>query len=660
MLQLLAFQAYNWGYAPFMHPLPIGLLNLCYGDNGSGKTTYLTGISLLLGVSRLPKGKKADHYIREGENWAFLKAVANNSPGGDGKRPFDRLLPNIQQHDTCTLACLFVYKHSEWKRTYYIVPGETFEPKPEGRFDSSCTFSAEKYREALEQIGVRSATMRLLELGVTGMHDLYELRRLFTFFVELIGSETIRANYTQARREWQNAEKLLETTQTRFSQQEDEIEYIGKAIEAQRKRRELEQAQISYQYFVDHARLRSLKISYEEKKNRHNFLTQQKLQTGQVLRALEKRLTGLQAENDEFVRHQQQWRQQRNQAELVWNQQSTKRARTADHAQRCADAIADLSRPPIYNAEVVALSLQQQEDREASQRQLILALEKQQNMLIQEEGELKQGQSSFPTDVKIFLQTLREHDIPFHIVADAVNIDIGHKMWLKAVEGILGAERFTIIVHDSQLRLHAKQLAERSQYRYWISPPKGTRARSIPPDSLLRAVQIINEHATGWIEDHLFSIHCVDTVEQGDRLSEREGWITITPEAYRQEPRGGRSVYPYQMVCGQAARQERLREIMEEFAQLKTPLREAYLHLNHIQQNTAALREQLQRAREQQQILVKEQEYTHIFSLVKQEQEEEIRLRTVYEHLKNQELEWEDRKTRLALQEQEVTLDKMN
>src|SRR6266702_5173596 len=132
MLQLLAFQVYNWGYAPFMNPLPVGLLTLCYGDNGSGKTTYLTGIGLLLGVSRFPKGKSYDHYVREGENWAFLKAVAANTPDANRKRPFDHIIPNPLQHDTCTLACLLVYKQGEWKRTYYIVPGKEFEPAPGG------------------------------------------------------------------------------------------------------------------------------------------------------------------------------------------------------------------------------------------------------------------------------------------------------------------------------------------------------------------------------------------------------------------------------------------------------------------------------------------------------------------------------------------------
>ncbi len=205
MLRLLAFQSYNWGYTPFMEPLPIGLLTLCYGNNGSGKTTYLTGIGLLLGVARLPTGHTYDRYVREGENWAFLKAVAANHPGPDGKRPFDQIIPDRQGHDTCTLACMLVYKAGEWKRSYYIVPGEEFQPDPEQRVDPSYSFIAEKYRASLQHVGIRPASLRLLELGITGLREIREPKRLFDFFVDLIGRETTRATYAQARREWRQA-----------------------------------------------------------------------------------------------------------------------------------------------------------------------------------------------------------------------------------------------------------------------------------------------------------------------------------------------------------------------------------------------------------------------------------------------------------------------
>ena len=237
MLRLLAFQSYNWGYTPFMEPLPIGLVTLCYGNNGSGKTTYLTGIGLLLGVARLPTGHTYDRYVREGENWAFLKAVAANHPGPDGKRPFDQIIPDPRGHDTCTLACMLVYKAGEWKRSYYIVPGEEFQPDPEQRVDPSYSFIAEKYRASLQHVGIRPASLRLLELGITGLREVREPKRLFDFFVDLIGRETIRATYAQARREWRLAQEQLENTLTRYHRQQEEVEVIGKAIQAQRQRR---------------------------------------------------------------------------------------------------------------------------------------------------------------------------------------------------------------------------------------------------------------------------------------------------------------------------------------------------------------------------------------------------------------------------------------
>jgi hypothetical protein len=273
MLRLLSLQAYNWGYAPFMHPLPIGQLTLCYGGNGSGKTTYLTGIALLLGVSRLPKGKSYDDYVREGENWAFLQAVAANTPDATGKRPFDQIISNPQKEDICTLTCMLICKSGEWKRSYFIMPGGPATPSPTGRIDPCYTFTLDKYRSALELVGVRPATMRLLELGITGLHDMHDPRRLFDFFVDLIGSESIRATYTKARSEWRKAQEVLEHTQLRHQRQVDEVASIGKAIEVQRKRRKLEQELGRYQRFVEHAHLRALRFTHHDKSLSHQNLT---------------------------------------------------------------------------------------------------------------------------------------------------------------------------------------------------------------------------------------------------------------------------------------------------------------------------------------------------------------------------------------------------
>src|SRR6185312_3658644 len=131
MFKMLALQLFNWGYTPLLEPLPIGQVNILYGHNGSGKTTYLTAIALLLGIARLPPGHSYDCYIREGAQWAFLRIVADNQPAADGIRPFDRIIPNPDGYCQTTLACLLTRKSGNWQRTYYIVPGPDFQPEPE-------------------------------------------------------------------------------------------------------------------------------------------------------------------------------------------------------------------------------------------------------------------------------------------------------------------------------------------------------------------------------------------------------------------------------------------------------------------------------------------------------------------------------------------------
>jgi chromosome segregation ATPase len=654
MLRLLSLQAYNWGYAPFMHPLPIGLLTLCYGDNGSGKTTYLTGIGLLLGVSRLPKGKSYDHYVREGENWAFLQAVAANPPDATGKRPFDQIIPNPQKENTCTLTCMLIYKSGEWKRSYYIMPGGPTTPSPTGRVDLRYTFTPDKYRSALELVGVRPATMRLLELGISGLHDMHDPRRLFDFFVDLIGSESIRATYTKARSEWRKAQDVLENTQLRHHRQADEVASIGKAIETQRKRRKLEQDFVRYQRFADHANLRTLRLTYHDQSLSYQNLSLLIQQVEQELKALSQRRAGLQAEYREFERQQQQWKHQRDQAEHQWNQQSAKRVRADERARMYADTLADLRRPPLYSLTTVDQALREHREKESHQQQQVQHLTEQYNTLLREKRTLEEGRSVYPDDVTAFLQVLHAQAIPFHLVADAVHIR--DPRWLRAIEGILGSERFTVIVENSRLRLKAKQLGERHHYRYWVSPPKRAQSRPLLPESLWEIVEVLDEGVAGWVEDLLWHVRRVETVEQGDVLSTTQGIVTVTPEAYRQEPRGGRSIYPRQLVCGQAARQARVCEITEELERVKVSLQDDRQQLEKLRQKTEALQEQEQRAREQQQLPAKEQEYETLLATAAQEQQQEETLRQQYEQLKNQEEAWADHDKQLALLAQELQL----
>src|SRR5262245_27343225 len=208
MLRLLAVQTFNWGYTEFCDPIPIGQMTLLYGDNGGGKSTMLNAIAILLGCRTLPERKPITEYIYEGENWAFVRAIADNRPDGHGRRPFDGVVPNPLLDEHVTLACLLECRGGSWQRKYFIVPGDDFVPHPDRKTDKP--FTHEAYREAMELVGVRQALLTLLEIGTLGVRDMREPRPLFQFFLKLIGSEEIRDRYYSARRAWRDARQHME------------------------------------------------------------------------------------------------------------------------------------------------------------------------------------------------------------------------------------------------------------------------------------------------------------------------------------------------------------------------------------------------------------------------------------------------------------------
>ncbi|MBK8129468.1 MAG: hypothetical protein IPK53_11420 [bacterium] len=133
MLRLKGLQLYNWGFAPFQVPLPIGDITLLQGRNGSGKTTYLSALTLLLGANHLPKRQRFERFIYPDAEWAFLRAwpITNQI---NGKRPFDPVFGSMFE-ETVTLACVLERK-SSWQRTYYIIPGD-YVPEPQKRPDKN-------------------------------------------------------------------------------------------------------------------------------------------------------------------------------------------------------------------------------------------------------------------------------------------------------------------------------------------------------------------------------------------------------------------------------------------------------------------------------------------------------------------------------------------
>ena len=120
-------QLVHWGsLRPDPIPLLIDGINVATGPNGSGKTCFLDGIKLLLGVTSFAPGRSSHRYIFDGgpggtpAERAFLRATFSNPVlPGRGERLFAAADERVGEADRVSVICLVTAD----SRRYLVLPG---------------------------------------------------------------------------------------------------------------------------------------------------------------------------------------------------------------------------------------------------------------------------------------------------------------------------------------------------------------------------------------------------------------------------------------------------------------------------------------------------------------------------------------------------------
>jgi DNA repair exonuclease SbcCD ATPase subunit len=209
MFRFLELELHYWDlWQAVRVPLDAAVV-LVTGPNGSGKTTLIDAVRQLLNAPRLSSRRRLQHYLRQPDAPALIRAVVSNVDP-TGAPPFRRerlTTPEV------TLACALVPSGGGTpEKRFAVLPGRPSLDELRARLlESRDFYPPERYGRVLEHAGVSRSLMSVLAIEQGKTNSLFDLkpRELFQRVLEMLGDQAILERYREARRRYEDTDREL-------------------------------------------------------------------------------------------------------------------------------------------------------------------------------------------------------------------------------------------------------------------------------------------------------------------------------------------------------------------------------------------------------------------------------------------------------------------
>ncbi len=535
------------------------------GPNGSGKTTLLDAIRVLLGTKNLSTSRKMSGYLRPEVKLAVIKALVSNPlRRGHGRRPFTR--KGIFE-DTATIACVLENRSGTWHRRYHILPGDASMNaiKEETRGMGPDEYSAE-----LTAAGLPKTLLKVLALEQGETHALCRRTpaQLLEYVLEMQGDKAVldayevaRQNYALSRQEHEaqekkarEAERALELT-ARDAQSFQEYKDLADEIQ------DIEARRLPAARW--HELRRQLATCSEEQQRAADAVQRFEDENAERIARVDRLERDVQRLQGAVDTKRRERKGRLEDKETVDGQAKETRIELrrleALEAKAKAAPEADI---PALEAQVRAAVVAEfdADRRHADCREERRALE-------HELQGLGRGERvRMPRFVNELREAMNAAGITARFLSETVEIKA--TKWQKAVESVLGRDRFTVLVEPKDA-LEARKLASKLRYPAYVATLEAGRANvksEVPTGSALATVKLLEPRTPGWISDRLAETQLVESVKEG--FDKAKNGATIDADGYRQDQRGGVYVGVEELYCGTGASDATRTRLLERLAAL--------------------------------------------------------------------------------------------